>query len=121
MEYERKEPLPPHEDKYESFYIRYEVQTRDDGINHAVRAEVWKTCEWTKDGNPVFFNAGPGAPGIDPTKLVPLFELLTKWDSCSHLRMEYLHFDGIEEFEAFGRVVKYIYEEICARHEVGDY
>lgn len=119
--YERKEPIPPREDRFENFYIRYDVWSTKgpDPINTAVCAEVWEVCEW--DGNtPVFFNGGPGAPVTDPTKVEPLFHLRVGWDGCSHLNMPYLHFDGVEEFEKFGNVVKYIYDDICDKADLMD-
>lgn len=122
MGYERKEPLPKAEDRFEDFYIRYDVRMNELSSDMAVAldAEVWETCEWTADGKPVFFNAGPTAPGLDPAKIEPLFTVSIGWDGCSHLRMPYLHFDELEEFEAVGRVVKYLYEDVCDRHDVGD-
>lgn len=120
MKYERTEPLPKHEEKFESFYIRYDVEGAETDEPWAIRADVWKVCEWSPEGKPVFFNMGPNAPGMDPAKTEPLFNLLTKFDSCSHLRMGYLHFDGLEELDAFTRVIKYICENICERHNVGD-
>lgn len=108
--------LPRHEDRFEDFYIRYDVEG-DADLPWGIRATVWQACEW-RDGKPVFFNAGPDAPGMDPAAIDPLCELLVKIiDGCSHLRMPYFHFDEMEQFESFARLVTYIREDICDRHD----
>ena len=115
MSYERKGPLPSLEDRFENFYVRYDVHVHD-GRALSLTADVWEVPEWATDGKPIFYNGGPNAPMMDATKAEPLFELHTKWDGCSHLRMPYLHFDTLGEFDAFRRCVEYIYDDVCARH-----
>jgi hypothetical protein len=115
--YLRTEPLPPHVDKFENFYIRYTVGPE----NTSVYAEIWHSYKWTPEGEPVFSSYGAWQGGhdeSDPTKAKPLCTLLVKWAGCSHLRMPYLHFDGMEQYDAFSRVVTYVYNDICSRHDV---
>jgi len=119
MKYERSKPLPPKEGRFEHFYIRYDVH-ESDGLKLSLDAEVWETCEWASDGRPVFFNAGPNAPGMDPAKIEPTFTFYTKCDGCSHLWVRDLHFDHLAEFDAFSRAVRYIYDDIREREGVAD-
>ena len=75
------------------FYIEYEASEHD-GMVISLDANVWH-------------NAQRGGE--------PLFTLLTKWDGCSHMRMPYLHFDGLEAFEDIVKCVAYLYNDVCAR------
>lgn len=118
--YKREEPLPPIEDRFESFYIRYGISRTMQGDPCALEAEVWQPCEWTSDGKPVFFNAGPRAPGLDPAEVHPLFTLLVKWDGCSHLRMPYLHFDEEDELDALKRCIVYVRDDLCIKNGMDD-
>lgn len=118
--YVRTTPLPPMTDKCGKFYIRYEVDRLEDGLACLLDAEVWEVCEWASDGGPVFWNAGPNAPGIDPTKLESLFTLRVKFDGCSHLHMRYFHFDTLEELGELKRCIEYIHQDVCDREGVGD-
>lgn len=83
------------------FLIRYEIEIGDENTPIALDAKVW-----LKERAP-----------IDE---VPLFLLRTKWDGCSHLDMIHLHFDGMEEFDEFAACVRFIYDDLCELHGVGD-
>ena len=114
MAYERKEPLPPKEDRFENFYIRYGI-LGDEGDAIAIQAEVWEVNNWA-DQTPVFYGGFGAHPAqSDPTKVKPLLSLGVGWDGCSHLRMAYLHFDGLNQFAAFVRLVRYIYRDVGDR------
>lgn len=56
----------------------------------------------------------------DKAKGEPLFELRVGWDGCSHMRMPYFHFDGLEQFESLQRCVAYIYNDLCDKMDVGE-
>jgi hypothetical protein len=118
--YTRDKPLPPFEDKFEGFYIRYAVDKTADGSPCSLDAEVWETCEWTPEGKPVFFNGGPNAPGVDPGVVEPLFTIWVKWDGCSHLRLPYFHFDNEDELDALKRCVAWVRDDLCEKNGVTD-
>lgn len=114
-----EKPTETYEDRHGNYYIRYNV-TDSDGIAIAVEAAVWEVAEWSSAGRPVLFNAGPKADRLSWDSQEPLCTLLVKWDGCSHLRLPYLHFDGMEAFGQFQSLVAYIYDDICERHGIGD-
>ena len=118
----KSDDLKPIEDKFENFYIRYKVNG-DEDKKISLDADVWEVQNWDEFGKPVFHSYGAfqgGGVEKDPSKAKPLFSLYTKWDSCSHLHMKYLHFDGLEEFDSFSRCVKYIYDDLCEKEGVED-
>lgn len=94
--------LKKHEDRCGPFYIRYDVEPGDDlEHNILIDADVW----WSE---------------LDPKTQAPTFAIRSKWDGCTHLWMPYLHFDGLEQFDQFSACVKYIYEDLCDKHNVGE-
>lgn len=117
-----KSVLKPKESKFENFHIRYEVEESDD-LKMAIHANAWEVQSWGEDGSPVFHAKGPhqgGGVEKDPLRSDPVFELYTKRDGCSHLRMAYLHFDDLEKFDSFSRCVKFIYDDLCKSEGVND-
>ena len=107
--------MPPLIERFETFYIEYET----DGAT-SIDATVWEVAEWAPDGKPVFYNAGPRAPGTNPKEIDPVFSVRIGWDGCSHVRNLNYHFDELEEWDNLSRCIRYLYDDVCERHGVVD-
>lgn len=125
----RTKPLPKHEDRFDRFYIRYDIwngaKVGSSEMKTAVDAEVWKVNEFRTDGTPEFYLNSP----LTPEEVKPDFTILVKWDGATHIFFSNaLEFSGLEEdlpgssdsFEGFTNLVKYIYNDICDRADLID-
>jgi len=130
MSAEVLEKVKPLEARSGNFLIRYAVAESDtpDEYNVGIDADVYEVAEWTPDGTPIFFHFdGPAAFSKGPVTDVhhpsvkPEFSMTTYYDGQSHIMSRgLLEFSGMAGFDAVRECVRFVYEDLCEKHKVGD-
>lgn len=88
------------------FIVRYTVTTHDlsptETVGLHLEGEIYQGRAY-----------GGGTP------MQPTASFLVKWDGCTHIWFDgAFHFDEIEEWDALRECVRFIWEDLCQKHDV---